>query len=92
MPGRPAGCVDDPGPLPTAISAQQGSYWGKAANDLHAGQSTDTGDTSRYPGAITRLKDLISLPDAQQTPAQNAAYHADITALNAFFNTPGLYS
>jgi hypothetical protein len=76
----------------TAISAQQGMYWTKAANDLTAGKSTDSGDTSGYPSAITHLKELVTLPDAQQTPAQNAAYHADINALNTFFNTPGLYS
>jgi hypothetical protein len=73
------------------ISAQQGLYWTKAAGDLNAGKSTDRGDTSGYPAAIAHLKELVSLPDAQQTPAQNAAYHADINALNAFFNTPGLY-
>ena len=44
------------------------------------------------PAAIAHLKELVTLPDAQQTPAQNAAYHADINALNTFFNTPGLYS
>jgi hypothetical protein len=76
----------------TAISAQQGLSWSKAADDLNAGKSTDGGDTSGYAAAITHLKELVTLPDAQQTPAQNAAYHADINALNAFFKTPGLYS
>jgi hypothetical protein len=32
------------------------------------------------------------LPDANQTPTQNAEYHHDINALNAFFGTPGLYA
>jgi hypothetical protein len=75
----------------TAISAQQGNYWSQAANDLTAGEATDTNPTG-YADAVTALKELISLPDAQQTAAQNARYHADINALNAFFNTPGLYS
>jgi hypothetical protein len=75
----------------SAISAEMGAYWAKAAADLAKGETTDTGDTSAYPLAITGLKELISLPDAQQTPAQNAAYHADILALNGFFMTPGLY-
>lgn len=76
----------------TAISAQQGMYWQQAAKDLSLGESSDTGDTSGYPAAVTHLTELVSLPDAQQTPEQNAAYHADINALNAFFKTPGLYS
>ena len=49
-------------------------------------------DPTGYAGAVTMLNQLISLPDAQQTPAQNAEFHADINSLNAFFKTPGLYS
>jgi hypothetical protein len=75
-----------------AVSAQQGAYWLKAASDLQAGEDTDGRDTSGYPQAINELTDLASLPDAQQTPAQNAQYHQDIDDLNAFFGTPGLYS
>ncbi len=75
----------------TAISAQQGGYWLKAAADLKAGEGTDAGTTSGYPSAINELTELAALPDAQQTPAQNARYHADIGALDAFFATPGLY-
>jgi hypothetical protein len=71
----------------TGISAQQGLYWSKAAADFTSGESTDTGDTSGYPVAVTDLKELVTLPDGQQTPAQNAAYHNDINALNTFFNT-----
>jgi len=76
----------------SAISAQEGLYWSKAASDLQAGENTDSGDTSGYPKAIDELKNLAALPDAQQTPAQNAQYHTDIDDLNAFFGTPGLYS
>jgi hypothetical protein len=76
----------------TAISAQQGVYWLAAASDLQAGKATDSRDTSTYQAAIDELKELTSLPDAQQTAAQNTAYHKDINALNNFFGTPGLYS
>jgi len=76
----------------TAISAQMGLYWDNAATDLTSGETSDSGDTSGYAAAIKELKQLITLPDAQQTPTQNAEYHADINALNTFFNTPGLYS
>ncbi len=75
----------------TTDSADQGSNWAKAVTDLTNGESTDT-NTTGYAAAITQLKQLISLPDAQQTAAQNAEYHADINALNTFFGTPGLYS
>jgi hypothetical protein len=75
----------------TAISAQQGSYWSQAADDLTLGEATDS-DSTGYADAVTALKELISLPDAQQTAAQNARYHTDIDALNIFFKTPGLYS
>jgi hypothetical protein len=76
----------------TAISAEQGKFWLAAAADLTAGEVTDTGDTSGYLAAIKALTELAALPDAQQTPAQNAEFHADIKTLNTFFNTPGLYS
>jgi hypothetical protein len=75
----------------TAISAEQGKYWSQAAADLTIGETTDS-DPTGYPAAVAMLTELISLPDAQQTPEQNARYHADIDSLNSFFHTPGLYS
>jgi hypothetical protein len=75
----------------TAISAQQGAYWSQAAADLTAGETTDS-DPTGYAAAVAMLTQLIALPDAQQSAAQNAAFHADINGLNAFFHTPGLYS
>jgi hypothetical protein len=75
----------------TAISAEQGKYWSQAAADLTLGETTDS-DPTGYAAAVTMLTQLISLPDAQQTPAQNAEFHADINGLNTFFHTPGLYS
>jgi hypothetical protein len=75
----------------TAISADQGNFWSNAVADLTSGETTDTNPTG-YANAVAMLKELIALPDGQQTPAQNAAYHNDINGLNAFFKTPGLYS
>ena len=74
------------------ISAVQPKYWAAAAADLKHAEHTGVGNTAGYSAAITELRQLASLPDAQQTPAQNAEYHHDIDALNAFFGTPGLYS
>lgn len=68
-----------------AISSQQGTFWSAAASDLNA-------DGATYATQVAQLKQLISLPDANQTPTQNAEYHSDITALNTFFATPTLYS
>jgi hypothetical protein len=67
-----------------AISADQGLYWIKAATDL-AGAGTT------YIKQVGELTELATLPDAQQTSAENAEYHKDIDALNSFFGTPGLY-
>jgi hypothetical protein len=68
-----------------AVSARQGLYWTQAETALKTvGQV--------YSTQIAQLKHLIALPDANQTPAQNAAYHHDINALNGFFGTAGLYS
>jgi hypothetical protein len=69
----------------TVSSADQGSYWTSAEQALAA-------DGSEYAAEVAELQNLISLPDANQTPAQNAAYHHDIAALDTFFATPGLYS
>lgn len=75
----------------TADSATQPQFWLDAATDLTTGETGDT-DPTGYQQAVTQLKELAALPDAMQTAAQNATYHADITALNVFFKTPGLYS
>jgi hypothetical protein len=68
-----------------ADSADQGKFWIKAAGYL-----ADAGAT--YATQIEQLAQLTTLPDAQQSAAQNKEYHADIKALNAFFKTPNLYS
>lgn len=68
----------------TAISAKQGIYWVNAKNDLNTAGSV-------FSSEIAELQQLITLPDANQTPAQNAAWHQDVNNLNAFFGTPGLY-
>jgi hypothetical protein len=72
-------------------SADQGTYWNAAIADLKAGEKTDKGDVSFYPHVIADLQNLISLPDANQTPAQSSAFKGDVMTLNGFFMTPGLY-
>ncbi|QNK82510.1 hypothetical protein [Nakamurella sp. PAMC28650] len=48
-------------------------------------------DGAEYASEISTLRQLISLPDADQTPTQNAHYRHDIAALDDFFGTAGLY-
>jgi hypothetical protein len=69
----------------SVISAKQGIYWSATKLDLSEAGSV-------YSTQINQLKTLIALPDANQTPAQNLKYHQEISALNGFFGTPGLYT
>jgi hypothetical protein len=68
-----------------SISAYQGYYWQQAINALHAGSATG------WATQISELHQLISLPDAMQTPTQHAEWLHDVHSLNAFFVTPGRY-
>ncbi|HKT58193.1 MAG TPA: DUF4232 domain-containing protein [Microbacterium sp.] len=68
-----------------AISANQGLYWQAAINALQAGSATG------WAPQIAELHQLISLPDAMQTPTQHAEWLADVHSLDTFFVTPGLY-
>ncbi len=45
-----------------------------------------------YPTQVAQLAQLIALPITGLTPAQIKTARADISALNGFFGTPGLYS
>lgn len=67
-----------------ASSAQQGGYWTTAENYLKLAGGA-------YTTEVAVLKQLISLPDANQTPAQSAEWHHDVSTLNGFFGTPGRY-
>lgn len=66
-----------------ANSARQGAYWTRAKHDLAA--------THSYPTEVAQLAQLISLPDANQTPKQNKEYRQDVAALDSFFGTQHLY-
>lgn len=66
-----------------AISAVQAYYWTHARAFLAESHS--------YPTQMTWLSQLIHLPAANQTPAQNAQWHTAVNGLNRFFDTPGLY-
>lgn len=61
-----------------------GAYWTKAENDLKSAGGA-------FATQVAQLKQLISLPDAMRTSAQNATWIHDVSALQTFFGTPGLY-
>ncbi len=69
----------------SASSANEGLFWHRAKVDLAA-------VGSEYSYYTHQLQQLIALPDANQTPAQNHQYHHLLNSLNSFFATPGLYS
>jgi Domain of unknown function (DUF4232) len=76
----------------SAISAQQGAYWAQAAslltNAVNAGEMGTTG----FAQAAAELTQLGALPDTGLTSAQRTQEVNLVTALDTFFNTPGLYS
>jgi len=74
----------------SASSAAQGQFWAGAKASLQQGEQTDT-NTSGYPVAINELTQLASLPDAMLTVEQQAEFNTNVSALDTFFDTPGLY-
>jgi len=74
-----------------AISADEGFYWIQSATDLTNATDSGMSSTSGYQAAAEDLQQLASLPDAMLTPTQGAEAEQDVTSLNAFFDTPGLY-
>lgn len=85
------------GDQPSVINADVGGYLLAAASDLERGKSVDVRATTEkgraeYDKAIAELRSFVSLPDTNLTPAQQAEATSDATALDAFFNTPGLYA
>jgi hypothetical protein len=88
-----------PGPAPSPTST------GPPANALAAWQATASDDSAELSTAFTEvasdlpssdatqiqeLDQLASIPATDATPAQQAEAQTDVTALDTFFNTPGL--
>jgi hypothetical protein len=59
--------------------------------DLTGGLKTDE-NTGGYAAAIGCLRNLANQPDSMVTPQENAEMNTDFSALDAFFDTPILYS
>lgn len=75
-----------------AISAVQGAYWTEAAGLLENAANSAAPGSTGFAAAAQHLTQLAALPDADETSAQQAEAHTDLSDLNAFFGTPGLYS
>jgi hypothetical protein len=71
-------------------AAFQSEMWQQTASYLRLGESTDGGDTSGYPAAISELIQLAFIPEMDVTPSQSAEGDADTDALDVFFGTPSL--
>lgn len=72
-------------------SANQSGDWRQTATDLRAGQTDAVLQQEGVLPAVQDLDQLATLPDAMLTPSQQQEQRADISALDSFFHTAGLY-
>ncbi len=71
----------------TLACYQENAPLRQGAQYLLIGESVDGGNTSGYPAAIKAFEQLDTLPETNNTPAQNAERVRDTHTLNAFFGT-----
>ncbi|MHB8289931.1 MAG: hypothetical protein ACYDEY_11960 [Acidimicrobiales bacterium] len=71
----------------TLACYQENAPLRQGAHYLLIGESVDGGNTSGYPAAIKAFEQLDTLPETNNTPAQNAERVRDTHTLNAFFAT-----
>lgn len=76
----------------TAISADENLYWAPEASILSAAVSSGVSGVNGFAEMVQNLNQLVTLPDADMTPAQNNEFINDTGALNTFYSSPGLYS
>jgi hypothetical protein len=74
-----------------ASSVEQSKYLRRAANWLVHGVVPGAAGDAQYRVSIRQLRQLASLPETSDTPAQIAEAKHDLRALNVFFDTKGLY-
>jgi hypothetical protein len=67
-------------------SAGQGGPLELAVTDLEHGEVTDSGNKSEYPAITAALTNLVKLPDAMDTPAQDAEARAAVAQIDQFFH------
>jgi hypothetical protein len=69
---------------------KQAGPWLSAASDL-ASDIASGGSDPGFASAERALRNLATLPDAMAQAAQRIEFDGDFSALNLFFDTPGLY-
>jgi len=74
-----------------AASFEQSIYFRRAAADLTGAVRDGATPVSAYGHAAAQLRQLASLPETSDTPAQVAQATHDLAALNRFFDTTKLY-
>jgi hypothetical protein len=74
----------------TVDSAESSSYLRLAAIDLLSAMDAGAADAD-YRTAVQQLQQVAALPETGDTPAQMAEASTDLTDLNTFFGTDGLY-
>jgi hypothetical protein len=57
-----------------------------AVTDLEHGEVTDSKNKAEYSSIIAVIKNLAHLPDAMDTPAQDAQARADVVKIDKFFH------
>jgi len=73
------------GDILVAGTSDQNSALQIAVADLENGESTDSGNASRYDAAIAAIRDFESLPITGVTPELAARVNADTAEVNRFF-------
>jgi hypothetical protein len=69
--------------------ADQGLPLARAVTDLEHGEAADSGERSQYQAVIAALKNFMSIPDTEDTPAQDARARADAMKIDKFFHLRG---
>jgi hypothetical protein len=72
-------------------SVVQSTYLRRSAADLTRAIDDGLSDAGADRRAVSHLRQLASLPETSDTPAQIAEAKVDLAALNRFFATKNLY-
>jgi hypothetical protein len=67
-------------------SADQGGPLDLAVTDLEHGEVADSGNRSQYLATIAALENLVKMPDAMDTRAQDAEARAAVAQIDQFFH------
>lgn len=74
-----------------APSFQQSMFFSRAALLLSIALTRGVSNVAHYNSSIEDLKQLVSLPETDDTSLQKSEARHDIRALDRFFSTTGLY-